>query len=410
MRHRVIFLVDMQTFYASVEKADHPELRHKPLIVAGDPKKRSGIVLAACPIAKDHGVSTAEPLWQALNKCPNAVIIQPRMQRYIDVSIQITKIFNNFTDLVEPYSIDEQFLDVTDSQNVFGNPYEIAKKVQNEIAYKAGVHARIGIGSNKIMAKMACDHFGKKNNTGIFELTPDNIEKTLWPLPIGKMFGVGHRMEQHLVGMGIRTIGHLANYPVALLRKRWGVNGELLWQTAHGLDSSPVSPGTFTEQKAIGHHMTLPYDYSEIKDIKVILLEMSEEVARRARKKNYRGCVVSTGVRGTNFEFPTGFYRQVKLPFSTNYDLDIYHAAADLLDKFWDRQPIRSIGVTLSDLKSDQEYQLDLFGQLIQKEKLNKAMDLIYAKYGRLALFRGPSLKKASQLRDRVGKIGGHLK
>ncbi|RYL93855.1 DNA polymerase IV [Sporolactobacillus sp. THM7-4] len=406
---RVIFLIDMQTFYASCEKADHPEFKNKPLVVAGDPRQRSGIVLAACPLAKARGITTAEPLGQALQKCPDLVIRRPRMQHYIDVSIQVTQLLEQFTDLVEPYSIDEQFIDVTGSVHLFGSPHEIAEQIQKTIMERAGIYARVGIGPNKVLAKMACDHFGKKNASGIFELNQQNIEKHLWPLPIGELFGVGHRMEQHLLGMGIRKIGHLARFPVDLLRQRWGVNGELLWLTARGIDQSPVSPGTFGGQKAIGHHMTLPCDYAELKDIRVILLELSEEVAYRARSKNYMGHVVSVGISGS-FERHTGFRRQVKLPFATHFGMDIYRAADRLFMESWDRQPVHSVDITLSDLQPADCYQLDLFGHLAEKEKLSAAVDTIYRKYGKTAVFRGSSLMPASQLRARAMKIGGHYK
>lgn len=406
---RVILLVDMQTFYASCEKADHPEFRYKPLIVAGDPQQRSGIVLAACPLAKDRGVITAEPLGQALIKCPEAVIRRPRMQHYIDVSVQITQILEQFTDSVEPYSVDEQFIDVTGSLHFFASPNELAHCIQDTLLDQTGIYARIGIGPNKVLAKMACDHFGKKNKTGIFELNRENMEQRLWPLPIGDLFGVGRRMERNLIGVGIRKIGHLAHYPLNLLRKRWGVNGELLWMTAHGMDTSPVSAGTFREQKAIGHHMTLPYDYSEIKDIRVILLELSEEVAYRARTKKYMGHVVSVVISGS-LECHAGFHRQIRLPAATSFGLDIYRAADWLFMESWDRQPVRSAAVTLSDLQTGDNCQLDLFGRLEEKEKLSTAVDAIYRKYGKTAIFRGPSLMPASQLQVRAAKIGGHYK
>ncbi|MCQ2011644.1 MAG: DNA polymerase IV [Sporolactobacillus sp.] len=407
---RVIFLIDMQTFYASVEKADFPEFRNKPLIVAGDPRQRSGIVLAACPIAKHFGVLTAEPLGQALIKCPQAVIRLPRMQHYIDVSTAVTRFLRQFTDLVEPYSIDEQFIDVSESLPLFGSPSTIARKIQRCMQERFGVYARIGIGPNKVMAKMACDHYGKKNKAGIFELNAENIKKYLWPLPIGELFGVGHRMEQHFIGMGIRQIGHLARFPLALLRKRWGVNGELLWRTSHGLDSAPVSMSTFTEQKAIGHHMTLPFDYPEMRDIRVILLELSEEVAYRARVKHYMGLVVSVGISGT-FERHTGFHRQIKLPFATNFGMDIYHAVNRLFTESWDCLPVRAAAVTLSDLQPvSSSYQLDLFAHIEEKTKLSAAIDTIYQKYGKTAIFHGTSLMSSSQLRARANKIGGHFK
>lgn len=410
MSNSVIFLVDMQTFYASCEKADHPEYRNRPVIVAGDPEQRSGIVLAADPIAKKYGVKTAEFVSQAVLKCPQAVLVRPRMQRYIDVSMRITDIFYSFTDLVEPFSIDEQFLDVTGSQRLFGPPYEMARKIQDKVMRETGVYARVGIGKTKVLSKLACDNFAKKNDLGIFELTRENMKQCLWPLPVGNMIGVGHRMEQHLVGMGIRTIGTLATYPVELLQKRWGVNGVVLWQTANGIDPSPVDPHTHDDQKAIGNGMTLPTDYSQKSEIKGVLLELCEEVAHRARAKHYRGALVSAGVRGTSFDFPTGFYRQTKLPFSTNFGLDIYHAAVLLFDKYWDRHPIRSIAVTLGDLSPDDEYQLDLFGRLAEKDRLSEAVDDICRKYGKTAVFRGPSLYSTAQLGKRSEKIGGHWK
>lgn len=410
MSNKFIFLVDMQTFYASCEKADHPEYRNRPVIVAGDPEQRSGIVLAADPMAKDLGVETAEFVSQALIKCPQAVIVRPRMQHYIDVSLKITDILYSFTDLVEPFSIDEQFMDVTGSQTLFGQPYNIAKMIQDRIMEATRIYARIGIGSTKVLSKLACDLFAKKNSSGIFELTRNNLKDKLWPVPIGKMFGVGHRMERHLNGMGLRTIGMLAQYPVELLRKRWGVNGVVIWQTANGIDPSPVRPNSHNEQKAIGCGMTLPMDFADEKFIKGVLLELCEEVGRRVRAKHYRGSLVSAGVRGADFNFPTGFYRQIKIPFSSNYGLDIYHAATQLFDQYWDRSPIRALSVTLGELQSDHEYQLDAFARLEEKDQLNQAMDSIYQKYGEKAIFRGPSLYSSSQLGNRAAKIGGHWK
>ncbi|MFX3615912.1 MAG: DNA polymerase IV [Sporolactobacillus sp.] len=406
---RVIFLIDMQTFYASCEKAVHPELRNRPLIVAGDPKQRSGIVLAACSIAKERGVSTAEPVGQALLKCPDAVVIRPSMQHYIDVSLQITATIREFTDLVEPYSIDEQFADVTGSLHLYPSAMELARQIQQTIFDRTSVYARIGLGTNKVLAKMACDNFSKYRAEGIFRLDACTIKTHLWPLPIGKLFGVGHRMERHLLGMGIRQIGHLAHYPVSLLRKKWGVNGELLWMTAHGIDTAPVSPETYAGQKSVGHHMTLPFDYVAAKNIRIVLLELSEEVAYRARNKHYRGDVVSIGVTG-RFERHSGFQRQIKLPFSTNFGMDIYHAANRLFTESWDQLPVRGVAVTLSELQPADVCQLDLFSSLEQKEKLSAVMDTICQRYGRTAIFRGVSLMPASQLHARAVKIGGHFK
>ncbi|MBU8879235.1 DNA polymerase IV [Bacillus sp. FJAT-29790] len=409
MKEKVIFLADIQSFYASVEKVKNDAYRNQPLVVAGDPERRSGIILAACPLAKNFGIKTAEPLWQAQNKCPELVIVKPHMQDYINVSLAISQIMEQFTDLVEPFSIDEQFLDISGSLKIFGNEYIIAHKLQQKILNETGLYARVGIGKNKILAKMACDNFAKKNENGIFKLDGTNMDE-LWKLPIGKMFGVGRRMEKHLQGMGIFTIGQLANSPIKILKKRWGINGEVLWQTANGIDYSPVTVKTFDQQKAIGHQMTLPRDYSELEEIKIVLLELCTEVARRCRVKGYMGTTVSFGVRGADFDFPTGFNRQISLPIPTSFDLDIFKAAYDLLLKHWDKQPIRSLGVSLSNLQTSDCYQIDLFDNYLDREKLNRALDAIWDKYGRTAIYRASSLTKSGQASERAKKIGGHYK
>jgi nucleotidyltransferase/DNA polymerase involved in DNA repair len=411
LKTSAIFLVDMQSFYASVEKADQPELKEKPLVVAGDPERRSGIVLAACPLAKKYGVSTAEAVWQAEQKCPQLVVVRPRMQRYLDVSLQITLILEQFTDLVEVFSVDEQFMDVTGSIKLFGDPWSIARKVQKAIMDETkGVYARVGIGPNKVLAKIACDNFAKKNREGIFELNFSNIKQTMWPLPVGKMFGIGRRMERHLSNMGIREIGHLANFSVEGLKRKWGVNGQVIWQMANGMDSSPVTPHTHEKQKNIGHQMTLPRDYEHQQEIDVILLELSEEVCMRSREKGYRGWVVAVGCSGADFNIPTGFYRQRKLFEPTNITKEVYGEARQLFYQFWDGLPVRRLGITLAELESDEVYQLSLFSQRERMMNLEKAMDGIKRKYGKSAIVRAASLTYAGQAVERAVKIGGHYK
>lgn len=410
MKQKAILLIDMQSFYASVEKVDFPQYKDRPLIVSGDPERRSGIILAACPLAKAYGIVTAEALWQAKEKCPDVIIMKPRMQRYIDVSIEITAIMKKFTDLVEPFSIDEQFMDVTGSQRLFGDPFQIAQKVQSEILRGTGIYARCGIGPNKVLAKMACDNFAKKNDNGIFRLDETNLEKELWPLPIGKLFGVGHKMEYHLRRLAIHDIGRLANYPLEILKKRWGINGEVLWRTAHGIDAAPVTVKTHEKQKAIGHHMTLPRDYEQYEDIKVVLLELCREVARRAGKKKYIGSTVSIGARSADFDNPSGFHSQTKLPFLSNFDMDIYNEGIKIFNKNWDRHPIRSIGVTLSGLQTAEVVQMNLFNDIEKRLRLSEAMGKIENKYGNTALLRASSLMSAGQVFERAKKIGGHYK
>lgn len=406
----IIFLVDMQSFYASVEKAANPSLHDKPVVVAGDPERRSGIILAACPLAKKWGIQTTEALWQAEQKCPELVVVRPHMQKYIDASLSITSILESFSDLTEPYSIDEQFVDMTHSLHLFGTAPETALELQKRIKKMTGVYSRVGIGPNKVLAKMACDQFAKKNNDGIFKLNHSTMKQFLWPLPIDKMFGIGSRMKKNLGQIGIRTIGQLAEYPLHLLKKKWGINGHVLWMTANGIDHSPVTVHTHDQQKAIGHQMTLPRDYESLEEIKVILLELSEEVGHRARLKHYIGNTLVVGARGANFDFPTGFHHQAKLEHPTNYGMDIFKSAVQLFNRYWDGCPVRCLGITLSNLEPPSYYQLDLFDSFLKKEKLSQTMDGIKEKYGSAAILRAVSLTPAGQAIGRSQKIGGHLK
>lgn len=414
---RVIMLVDCQSFYASVEKAARPWLEGKPVVVAGDPERRSGIILAACPIAKSYGITTAEKLGEAQAKCPGVVVIRPRMQTYIQVSLLISQVFGQFTDLVEPFSIDEQFLDVTRSQLLFGSPWAIATQIQARVLAQTGVRVRVGIGANKILAKMACDIFAKKNESGVFELRQERLAADLWPLPIGKMFGVGRRMTAHFMRMGMPRIGDVACTPLPELahkmRARFGrksdISAQVYWNTANGIDPSPVTPHTHDGQQSIGHAMTLPRDYSEPREIETVLLELSDEVCRRARAKHYMGSVVSAGVRGANMERPHGFSRQQKLPDETNLARDVFAAAREIFYTHWDEQPVRQVSVTLGGLSDDRVCQLRLDSDLRARE-LAYTIDRLQERFGRSAVMRAASLTPSGQALDRAQKIGGHYR
>ncbi|MFD2371183.1 DNA polymerase IV [Brevibacillus sp. GCM10020057] len=407
---RIVFLVDMQSFYASIEKAANPQLRNQPIVVAGDPQRRSGVVLAACPIAKSYGVVTAEALWQAQQKCRSLVVVRPRMEMYIRISMQITRIFESFTDKVEPYSIDEQFLDVTGSVHLFGDVLQMAEQIRRRVWLETGINCRVGIGENKVLAKMACDNFAKKRPEGYFWLKREELADTLWKLPIEKLFGVGSRMKRHFHRMGVYQIRQLAEMEPAVLARRFGVNGEVLWRTARGIDDSPVSLQAYDTQKGIGHHMTLPRDYHTAAEVKVVLLELCEEVCRRARSKELMGSVLSVGCRGADLDAATGFGRQMKLAEQTNDAMTLYEAACCLFDRHWQQTPVRSIGVTLGQLVPDNVLQLSLFADQHKRRSLARAMDDIRNRYGQDAILRAASLQQSGQAKERARKIGGHYK
>ncbi|WP_169083139.1 DNA polymerase IV [Paenibacillus sp. PL91] len=417
---KVIMLADCQSFYASVEKAEHPEYRDLPVVVAGDPERRSGIILAACPIAKSFGVTTAERLGDSLAKCPNLVIIRPRMQLYIDISMIITRIYQSYTDLVEPYSIDEQFLDVTGSLHLYGSPEELAHHIQTRISAELGIYTRFGIAENKILAKTACDNYAKKNDSGIYILSKDKLQDTLWTLPTTKMFMVGSRMTRHFNAMGLDTIGKIAATPLdklkLMMRRKFGknsdINAELYWRIANGIDDSPVTPGTHqVAPKAVGHMMTLPRDYGRLEEIKVVLLELTELVCQRCRGKGYMGHVVSVGLMGADYDRPTGFSRQMKMDDPTNVTNQVYRAAVQLVLRHWDGNPVRKVGVSLTQFSQDDEYQLSLFDPHREKTMaLERATDALKQKYGDAVILRAVSVSPAGQALHRSEKIGGHYK
>jgi DNA polymerase-4 len=417
-KERSIMLIDCQSFYASVEHATHPEYEGLPLAVCGDPTRRSGIVLAACPLAKAKGVTTAERIGDAIGKCPELIIVQPRMQEYIKVSMQISDIYRTFTDLVEPFSIDEQFVDVTGSRRLYGAPVEIAKAIQMQVMEQTKIYVRAGISSTKILAKTACDNFAKKNPGGIFELPIDKVSEILWPLHISKMYMVGSRMTNHFMRMGIHTIGDLGRIPLhklkQMLRTKFGkqsdIQAEQYWRIANGIDDSPVTVGTHDTQKSIGHQMTLPRDYRTLEEILVVLLELAELVCQHTRAKRYMGWVVSVGLMGADYEARSGFFRQMRMPDPSNLAEDLYNVTKIIIDRHWDKQPVRKVGITLSDLVSDEEYQYVLFGDRENKMKLAHTMDKIKMRYGDTAIMRAISVSEAGQAKDRSKKIGGHYK
>lgn len=415
---KVIFLVDCQSFYASVEKAAHPEYHNKPVAV-GDPERKSGIILAACPIAKSRGVTTAERVGEALAKCPELVVIRPRMQTYIDVSLLITEIYESITPLVEPYSIDEQFLDVTGSITYFGTPEEIARLIQQKVMLSTGVWTRVGIGPTKILAKMATDNFAKKTSEGIFNLTFENIETELWPLPIHQMFMVANRMTNHFWRMGISTIGDLARLDLntfkRMLRQRMGrqsdIKAEYYWQTAKGIDPSPVVPDIRNKLKSVSHGKALRSSlYTKKEDIELVLLELVIEVCRRARRHGFLGRVVSVFAAETDGERSYGFNRQMTLDSSSALTHEIATAALNLFNEHWGGRATSHLGVSLNQLSSDNVLQLDLFDDLPKIYNLERVTDDIKERFGDVAIMRASSLKQAGVARERAAQIGGHFK
>lgn len=383
---RIILLADMNSFFASVHQAVDASLKGRPVIVAGDPKKRRGIVLAASYEAKQKGVKTGMGVWEARRTCPDGVFIQPQYPLYIEFSLRILEIMRQFTPLVEPFSIDEAFLDISGSLKLFGTPLEIARRLKKEISDKTGITCSVGIGPNKLLAKMAAE---LQKPDGLVRLRKEDVPFLLWPLPVKELFGVGSAYEKHLKRLNIHTIGDLAKYPPDLLRRKFGVYGTVLWCFANGIDSSPVEPENMNSLKSIGHQITLPRDYKG-EEIKTALLELSDLVAYRLRAGGYKGKTVILTLRDTKLEW---FSRRRTLPCYTDLASDISQAALSLLEQHWpSHKPVRLVGVSLSGLIPNKLEQLSLFGEKEKIKKVEKACDYIKDRHGKGAIFRAVSL------------------
>jgi DNA polymerase-4 len=381
---RTVLLADMNAFYASVTQVLEPELKGKPLLIAGDPEKRHGIILTASYEAKKRGVKTGMPIWEAKMHCPQAILRPPNFAAFMDFSNRVFAILRDFSPLVEPFSIDEAFVELTGTEKLWGSPLQAAQAIKKRIKEEVGILCSVGIGPSKVVAKMAA---GLQKPDGLTLLTEADIPRRLWPLPIGELFGVGKRMEQHLLNMGIRTIGDLAQTPPKLLRQRFGVVGVTLRELARGQDSSPVNPSSLDTVKSVGHQITLPKDYSLLKEIKVVLLELAEAVSRRARLGNYLGKTVSLSVRGSDF---SGIHRSLTLKEATAYPSVIYETALKLFQQHWPQElPVRLLGVSLGNLVRAEGQQLSLFEP---EPQLYQAIDRIKNKFGEKSLLRGSFL------------------
>ncbi len=406
MMDNTILLADMNSFYASVEQADNPALRGKPVIVCGDPAKRHGIILAASREAKKYGIKTAMVCWQALHVCPDAAVVAPRKSRYVDVSMQVVEIAKQYSPLDEPFSIDELFIDTKGTEKLFGSSIDVARMFRKHVMDNLGVLCSIGIAPNKLLAKVCCDVEAKKAQDGIAIWGLEDVQKKLWPLPVKDLFGIGSRMEKRFKNMGITTIGTLAQYPPKALKKKFGILGEVYHLSANGIDNSPVLPSSHDDMKGIGHSITLPRDYYVKSEIHNVLREIVEEVCSRARRKGKVGKTVSVYVKG--IDLITSVQRSKSLDIYSNLSSEVYNATEYLYEKHWGNEPVRSLTVTLSNLMEDDVMQLDIFCDRMKDRSLAYTIDNIRYRYGKTAIFKASSLADGGLYKERSDLIGGH--
>ncbi|WP_175991116.1 DNA polymerase IV [Bacillus sp. Marseille-Q1617] len=383
---RVILHVDMNSFYASVEMAFDPTLKGKPLAIAGNPKERKGIIVTCSYEARSFGVKTTMPLWEAKKLCPALIIKTPNFDRYRAASKGMFDILRQYSDLVEPVSIDEGYMDITDSYDK-GTPLEIASSIQTQIKSQLDLPCSIGIAPNKFLAKTASD---MKKPMGITVLRKRDIPMKLWPLPVIEMHGVGSKTAEKLKKIGIVTCKDLAEANEIQLKSLLGINGLRLKERANGVDRRVVDPDSIYDYKSVGNSTTLPKDTTNQSELLAIIDRLCTKVSQRLQQKDVVGTTVQIMIRDKYRKTITRS-RKADNPVIKKEDLFLY--AKELFVKHWNGDPVRLLGVTVQDLmeKNEATEQLDLFSfeNAAKDEPLYNVLSQLQEKFGKHSISKG---------------------
>lgn len=394
MSERVIFHVDVNSAFLSWTAAyqvkvlgQMQDIREVPSVVAGDRKSRHSIILAKSTPAKKFGIQTGEPLFQALEKCPELVVVQPDYGLYVEASRHFVAMLRQYSPAVEQYSIDEAWVDMTGTERLWGKPRLAAEQMRRRIWEELGFTVNVGISSNKLLAKMAGD-FEKPNK--VHTLFPEEIESKFWPLPVRDLFLVGSATERKLNRLGIYTIADLAHADVRLLKKRLGKHGETIWHFANGRNADAITPEP-AENKGYGNSVTTSQDVTTHAEAYQVLLSLCETVAMRMRRDDKCGRCVCVHLRTNAFQH---FSHRAMLMDTTNITGQIFEAACRVFDEAWDGvTPLRQLGVQMTELSSEPYQQYDLFSGISpaayeRKLRLDETVDALRDKFGEDAIRR----------------------
>ena len=390
---RVIFHCDCNSFYASVELLSHPDLRAKPVAVCGDPQSRHGIILAKNEPAKACGVKTAETIWQARRKCPDLILLPAHHHLYREYSRRVNAIYERFTDLVEPFGIDESWLDVTGTLHLFGSDaVALADRIRATVRSELGLTVSVGVSFNKVFAKLGSD-YKKPDATTL--ITTENFRHIVWPLPVTDLLFVGRAAARVMEQYGIHTIGQLAAFDRDALIQLLGKTGGQLWNYANGLENDPVAPaGQYTPPKSVGNGLTFPRNLTTREEVRQGLALLCDQVAVRLRRHHLKAGTVQLTIRDPEFK---DICRQQPLDAPTCTARELHRAAMDIVARAWrPNAPIRALTVTAHNLIPEEEcaeqqtlFDLQAPRRRDKVEKLERAMDAIRHKYGRDALTTG---------------------
>ena len=401
---RIIFHIDQNCYFASVEMISRPELRNVPMAVAGDAKVRHGIILAKNEPAKKYGIKTAEAIWQAQAKCPDLVLVDAHHEKYEFYSKKLREMYSEYTDKVEPFGLDECWLDMTGIVSDYDEAEEVALEIRNRVKEEFKLTCSVGISFNKVFAKLGSD-YKKPDATTVF--TDRNWQEKIWPLPVSDLLFVGKHTADKLAKINVKTIGDLAKTDVEFINRYLGKNGVGLWEYANGLDDSPVAESGYKRiPKSVGNSTTTAEDMTSDRQIERTLHMLSESVASRLRRHGLKGTVVQITVRDRDL----GIYEKQGILYRATDDAnDIYQAARDLFKNSYDwNKGVRSIGVRCTKLvRSDSGEQLSLFAEAQKSERderLNKAIDEINRRYG-TGVIRSAAEAESASKENKAGNI-----
>lgn len=409
--HQHVLCIDIKSFYASCAAVMHGmDPLDCYLVVVGDRERMGSVVLAASPkMKKEFGIKTGSRLYE-VPEDPRIFVAEPKMATYLRVSTEITRVFERYVpkEAIHVYSVDESFIKVDGALKLWGDAVEIAEKIRDDLEREFQLPCAIGIGPNMLMAKLALDLEAKQKGIALWRY--EDVPEKLWPLsPLSEMWGIGKRLERRLNNLGIFTVGQLANYDLEKLEKHFGIIGNQLYYHAWGVDLSEIGAPIIEGQISYGKSQILLRDYKDREEIKHVILEMCEEVARRARNRRHRGRTVTLSIGYSQDEGGGGFSRMKTVEEATNITMEMYQICLDLFNRFYDGRTVRQIAVRLSNIEPDDTFQLNLLDpHRWKKRELGYAVDKIRRRYGSGSILRAVSYTKGGTARRRVQLIGGH--
>lgn len=380
------------------------------LAVVGDLNRQGSIVLAASPrLKKEFKIKTGNRLFE-IPKDPRIHIVEPKMSTYLRLSTEITRLFHRYVpkEAIHTYSVDESFLQLDGATNLWGDAKTIAYKIKDEMEREFQLPCAIGIGPNMLLSKLCLDLEAKKQ--GVAEWRYEDVKEKLWPVtPLREMWGIGRRVEKRLNNLGIYTVGQLANFDLARLESKFGIMGNQLYYHAWGVDLSEIGAPIMEGQISFGKSQILLRDYTDEEEVKNVILEICEEVARRARTHKMAGRTISLSVGYSKDEFGGGFHRSRSIDEPTNITMEIYRVCLELFHENFEKKTVRQLAVTLSNIVPDESLQLDLFApDQPKRRELGYVMDHIRRRHGSRALLRAVSYTPGGTAVYRSKLVGGH--